>query len=210
MSVVVAGNLTLGAAPTRGQGTFQNLDFEAAQVVFIDLGNRYIATTNALPGWSAFSGTSELPTIAYNWFTAFPDVGLYGSNSLAIAGTFGVLLRGDGSITQTRLVPTDAESLLFKGSWTSLTPLNVSLGGQSLSYTIISNTPAYTFYGADISMLAGQTATLTFSAPSLSAYVIDDIQFSAQAVPEPYSMALLLCGGLLLAGHLLRRSRRRQ
>jgi hypothetical protein len=189
-----------------GQGTFQNLDFEAARIVF----NPNLGTTNALPGWSAFSGTNELANVFYNQFTFFPEVGLYGSNSFAISGYFGVLLRVDGAISQTGMVPADAESLLFKGSWSSLTRLSVSLGGQNLSYTAISNAPNYTLYGADVSMFAGQTTPLTFRAPSSSLYFLDDIQFSAEAIPEPSSLALLGCGGVLLTGHWVRRFRKRK
>lgn len=195
---------TLVVVSASGQGTFQNLDFEAAQIILVKYSFDNIATTNALPGWSAFSGTNLLSTISYNIFVAAPQVGLYGSNSLAISGTFSVLLSKDGSISQTGLVPADAASLRFKGSWTSSSPVGVSLGGQSLSYTAISSGPNYTLYGADISAFAGQTAKLVFLSPSLSLYFIDDIQLSSQGIPEPSSLALLCCGGLMLAVRRLR------
>ena len=204
VSAVVTAILALGPPRTHSQGNFQNLDFEAARIVL----NPNLATTNALPGWSAFSGTNELASIPYNQFSIVPEVGLYGSNSfVVIGGNFDVLLSQDGSITQTGLVPDDAASLLFKGSWTSLTPVSVSLGGLNLSYTSISNTPEYTLYGADISMFAGQTASLKFFSASLSLYFIDDVLFSSQAIPEPSSLALLGFGAVLLAGHVFRRFR---
>jgi len=193
-----------------GQGSFQNLDFEAARVVFTDPGNRYVATTNALPGWSALSGVSQLSEVAYNAFTFVPDVGLYGLNSLVISGSFGVSLSSRGSISQTGLVPVGSESLLFKGWWPSLSP-SVSLGGQGLQFVPLSNAPNYTLYGANIPGLAGQTVSLTFSTQVGAHDVfIDDIRFSPEAIPEPSSLALLNCGGLLLAVHWLMRFRSRE
>lgn len=193
------------AAIARGQGTFQNLDFEAARIILLNNSVVDIATTNALPSWTASAGTNQLSIIPYNSFAVFPQVGFYGSNFWVISGTFSVLLRNNGAISQTGLVSADAESLLFKGSWSSLTPLGVSLGGQSLSFTAISNGPNYTLYGADISAFAGQTATVTFLGPSSSFYFIDDIQFSPQVIPEPSSLALCLTGGILAAHRLIRR-----
>lgn len=188
---------------TQGQGTFQNLDFEAAHNL-PSPGNS-AATSNALPGWLAFSGTNVLPTIPYNIASAVPQVGLYGSNSLALSGNFDVLLSKDGSISQTGLIPADAQSLLFKGRWSSLASLGVSLGGQSLSFTAISSGADYTLYGADISAFSGQTARLAFLSPSLSSYIIDDILFSPQAIPEPSSLFLCLTGGLIAASRFIRR-----
>ena len=182
----------------RSQGTFQNLGFEAARIILVNNSLHDIATTNALPGWSAFFGANQLSTITYNDAAAIPRVGLYGSNAFGFIESFTVLLNNGGSISQTGLVPTNAESLRFKASQPGLTPLSVSLGGQSLSYTAISSGPNYTLYGADISRFAGQTASLTFLSPSLD--FIDDIEFSPQVIPEPSSLALCLCGGLLLGG----------
>ena len=96
----------------QGQGTFQNLNFEAAHNLPSPGGS--VATANALPGWSAFSGTDQLFTIPYNSAAVVPRVGLYGSNSFVLSGTFGVLLSRDGSISQIGLVPTNTESLLLK------------------------------------------------------------------------------------------------
>lgn len=190
----------------RGQGTFQNLDFEAAHNLPAFPGGT-VATTNALPGWQAFSGTNQLFAIHYNSAAVAYEVALYGSNSSVISGSFDAFLYNGGSIRQSGLVPTNTLSLFFKKSSTSLTPLSVSLGGQNLAYTAISSGPNYTMFGADISAFAGQSATLTFLAPLGSHHFFDDIEFSPQMIPEPSFLALLSCGGLLLAGNRYIRKR---
>jgi hypothetical protein len=189
--------LALAAVSARGQGTFQNLDFEAAHNLPPPCG--YVAATNALPGWPAFSGTNLLSAIPYNACTALPQVGLYGPDN------FNVLLWNGGSISQSGMIPTNAASLLFNGNWSSLTPLGVYLGGRSLSYTAIATGPIYTLYGADISAFAGQTVTLAFSAEAgRNLYAIDNIEFSVQAVPEPATLALVGLAGLFFATRLIR------
>jgi hypothetical protein len=184
----------------RGQGDFRNLDFESAQIIFGDNG---LATTNALPAWSAFSGTNQLATIPYNAGTFFPEVGLYGSNPAVISGNFSVDLNQGGYISQTGVVPPDANSLLFKAGDNNSFALIVSIGGQNLSYIALSNGSNYTLFGADVSTFAGQTAPLTLFAPTAVAF-IDDIQFSPQAIPEPSTLALFSLGGVLIAARRFR------
>ncbi|HAO78406.1 MAG TPA: hypothetical protein DCQ92_05400 [Verrucomicrobia subdivision 3 bacterium] len=189
----------------QAQGTFQNLDFESAQLVFIDSPtNHLIATTSALPGWSAFSGTNQLAHVRYGIGGIVPPVWLSSqTNTGAINGSFSVGI-GEitglytGSISQTALVPADAQSLLFKsGTGISGESLTVSLGGQDLSYIAISNALNYTLYGADISSFAGHTETLTFMGGS-GGTLLDDIQFSQIAVPEPSAISLIWLGSGVL------------
>jgi len=192
----------------RGQGTFQNLDFEAAQNLPPPGGA--VATTDALPGWTAFSGTNPLPTVHYNSAAIVYPVALYVSNSLTISGSFSVFLYNGGSIRQTGLVPNDSKLLLFKERVASpqLQPLVLSLGGQSLSYATLFSDASYTLYGADISGFAGQTHTLVFQAPGWTDFSIDDIEFSQQVIPEPSLVVLLSLAGLLLAANRFIRKRK--
>lgn len=193
----------LAVVSAQGQIAFQNLDFEAAHNLPLAGGD--VAISNAMPSWTAFAGSNVLATIPYNIAYIVPQVGLYGSNTLEISGAFSVLLRGNGSISQTGLIPGDAESLIFKGRWTSLTPLEISLGGQSLSYIAISSGADYTLYGAEISAFSGETVRLDFLATTPSFYLIDDIQFSPQVIPEPSSLAVLVSGGIIAANRFVRR-----
>ena len=190
------------AAASRGQGAFQNLDFEAAHN--LPVSGAPFATTNALPSWYAFSGINPLSTIPYNMFSAVPQVGLYGSNSTVVSGFFSVFLSNGGNISQLGLVPTGARSLIFKVHSTYLPLLDVSLGGQSLAEVALSSGTDFNVYGADISAFAGHTANLVFFAPLGSSHFLDDIQFSPTAVPEPSSFALCLTGGIITARRLIR------
>jgi hypothetical protein len=58
----------LAAIPAHGQ-SFTNLNFESAQIVPVSTnanGSINIATANALPGWAAFAGITQLSLIAYD------------------------------------------------------------------------------------------------------------------------------------------------
>jgi hypothetical protein len=204
------------AASLRGQ-TFLNLDFESAQVIFASTNGPhvYIASTNALPGWSAFSGTNQLSLVQYNYNGAVinPPIALAGSNAFYVVnGNFSVYFTGEsgrGSINQTAVVPSGAESLLFDATSSSLL---VSLGGQNLSYTAISNALnssgiGYTVYAADISAFAGQIETLTFSSLPNSYGILDDIKFSTLPIPEPTAVSLICLGSGVLI-YLRRKTRR--
>jgi hypothetical protein len=65
-------------------------------------------------------------------------------------------------------VPANAQSLQFEAvqavdGVSAMIPFVVTLGGQNLSLTVISNALNYTLYGAIISSWAGQTAQLSFT-----------------------------------------------
>ena len=78
--IVSLSALALLAMTARGQGTFQNLDFEAARVPPHSAG---VDVTNALPGWTAFSGTTQLSTIYYNPASVpFANVNLMGGGGV--------------------------------------------------------------------------------------------------------------------------------
>ena len=72
----------------------------------------------------------------------------------------------------------------------------------------ISNTLNYTIYGADISAYAGQTGQLLFTAPLQTGALLDNIQFSSVAIPEPSALTLFALGSLLLGWHRCRNSAR--
>lgn len=189
---------------------FVNLIFESARIIPMTGGTyiNSIATTNALPGWTVYYGLSQQSEITYN----APALGstfvtLWATNGSQISGNYSVLLQGGltasaASISQTGLVPLSAESLLFEAQQTGAGTLQVSLGGQNLSFVALSNGANYTLYGANIPAFAGQPEQLTFSALEVSTFAnnwnIDNIQFSASAIPEPGVLGLFALGSLML------------
>jgi len=99
------------------------------------------------------------------------------------------------TLSQTGLVPTTAQSILF---WGLNRGMQITFNGTPLNITAMSSTANYTVYGADISAYAGQVGLLSFSAANGAKGNIDNIQFSSTAVPEPSSLALAALGILLL------------
>jgi hypothetical protein len=206
LPLAAAGALAL-ATPAIGQGSFQNLSFEAAQIIY-DLPNR-IATSNALPGWQAFSGTDQLLHVHYNSPAAANIVGLLGSNAAVLSGTFSVSLSVGGSVAQAGLVPAGTESLRFKASWHSV-PAVVSLGGHELPLVRLSETANYSLYGADVSAFAGQAARLSFASPLTAVNIlVDDFEFSPLPIPEPSALALSGLGALCIAARWVHRRSKR-
>lgn len=194
-----------------GQGTFQNLDFESAEIVFANPFHTDVYASNALPGWKAIVGTNQVSVIQYGLLGAFYPIQLIGqTNGGSLDGAFSVLLNHGGtaaplagSLSQDALVPPEAQSLVFKAANTYFSDgaFTVSLGGQNLSCLPLAAAPKYTMYGADISSFAGRNATLLISAGINGGdgrFMIDDIQFSPQPIPEPSGLSLILLAGAAL------------
>ena len=211
LAVVVLASGTVAKA----QGTFQNLTFEAANIVPIVGSPDYpyaVTVADALPGWTVDYGTVPQTQILYN----DPSLGTTAVTLLAngygppIDGNYSVLLQGGvigstptaASISQTGLIPATAETLSFElgTSFGGFGSLDVFIGTQSIPISAMGTGANYTLYGGDISAWAGLTEQLTISAPGLSGnWEIDDISFSTNVVasPEPSIVALSAIGGLL-------------
>ena len=196
----------LTALTTVGQGAFQNLNFESANTTAYSPDNIVpIPTVDALPGWTAYyDGTAT----SYVWY----DTASLGSSVIAIndakrnygfiplEGSYSVGIEGRGgsaSIGQTGKVPSDSLSVVFylRNEWAA--GLEVSFQGHVLPYNVIGSQSNYDICEADISQFAGQTGELRFTEYAGGA-VIDDIQFSTRAVPEPGTMVLSVFGALML------------
>jgi hypothetical protein len=190
----------------RGQG-FLNLNFESAQNL---PGNPPVpdgvdvAATNALPDWTAYNGpvtlADALADINYvsNYFGASSTAVQLQGGSLALSGDFSVGLFSNGAISQTATVPDNAESLQFEATSPG-EGMYVTLGGQSLSYSLLSEGPDYTVYGANIPAdLDGLPETLTFGMQGIGETLLDDIDFSTMSVPEPSECALMGLGAVAL------------
>src|SRR5439155_8885095 len=101
-------------------------------------------------GWPGFLGGS----VIQGSFTAILQAGV----------TLGTTNPADTVLSQSGLIPVTAQSLRFRAfpSPTS-SPFSVALGGQNLGLTPLQTATNYTLYGADISALAGQSASLEFT-----------------------------------------------
>ena len=208
------------ALAVKGQGTFQNLNFESANPISAgNPGNPYQVTfSSALPYWSGSIGGTPVSTVLLNSFdlgAASIDVFGPGWNSVnpgLLAGNYTLFLQsgaGPGgvgmlntSISQNGTIPVGTGSLIFTTwSWPSVnSAFSVSFAGNDLSVFALSSgqLPSgqdYTEYGANLEGYAGQTGQLEFTslftgAPSWTEF--DDITFSPNDVPEPSALGLIL------------------
>jgi len=198
----------LGASLAQGQ-SFQNLDFELANPSEAPpyKSPDTVTAASAFPDWAVTFGSVQEQDVIYNSINGpAPEVALIGPGRqfgivyYPIDGSYSAVLRGSSSgpvpsISQTGLIPSGTQSLLFK-TLPSFGTLNVAVGTQSVQIFPVGSGPNYTLYAADISAWAGQTAQLTFSVPE-GEWEIDDISFSPTAVPEPGIVTLSAMGGLL-------------
>jgi hypothetical protein len=196
----------------QAQGTFQNLDFEQADPIPVAGSPFYpyvVTAASALPSWTVTIGGLAQTQVNNNLpSTGSPEVVLFGPplpNPNVIDGNYSVWLQGANSavasISQTGLIPTGTETLLFKAV-SGNGALGITIGNNNVPFYPISNGPNYTLFAANISAWAGKTEQLTFSAEegpfSINNWDIDDISFSPTAVvPEPSPLALTVIGGLL-------------
>jgi hypothetical protein len=202
---------------------FINLNFESASLV--PTGGFYVQFAPAFPGWTGTAGgvslsnalynvvyldTAGISIIDHNWTNQFNGIpgGLIQGRYTAIlqSGIVSLNTPGDTTLSQTGQVPVGTQSLLFEAYefFDSTGAFGVTLGGQNLSLTVISNALNYTLYGADVSAWAGQTAQLAFTVFGENPHqndeylYLDAIQFSTQSIPEPGEFALAALGILLL------------
>jgi hypothetical protein len=209
LSVVLLATLSAQA-----QGTFQNLDFQDANLSPIPAGGfgGFVPITSALPGWTGYLGSTEVTQVLQDNYTlGVASIDILGPSWAALIDLYTVVLQpGFGnaenvsaSISQTGLVPSDALSLQFKADIFSA--FSVSLGGEILSLIPLGTGQdsgsqlGYTLYGANIAAFAGHVETLTITAlaaPNTTDY-FDSFDFSPSSVPEPDIAALTAIGGLL-------------
>lgn len=185
----------------KAQGTFQNLDFEQANIVPVGGSDtNLVEASAALPYWSVYVNSNPQTSILYDTATAGgPAVSIQDSLSpvaQVLQGNYSVLLQvgvENGSsvaIGQTAQLPQDAASIIF-----------YTEGPQNLQLTFASNliplvqigaTASHSIFSGDISSYAGQSGELRFTATYFSSLTLDNIQF----VPEPSAFVLFAFGGL--------------
>jgi hypothetical protein len=217
----------LAALSIQAQGTFQNLDFESADLSPVPPNGSpvvYVPVSAGLPGWTAYIGAIQQTQVIQNNFgEGAPQIDILGPNYPAagpintpnpgvIDGDYSVLLQSgflngitpeNASIAQEGMVPTGSESLQFKAWQFSLNNFSVSFNGNNLAPIELGTGANYILYGADISPYAGQTGSLEFTCDftgtGASWLGLDDIAFSTSDVPEPTTLALIFLGGATLA-----------
>jgi hypothetical protein len=204
--------ILLALLSAQAQGTFQNLNFESANVAASgpQLYN-FVPIGSALPGWTAYLGTVQVTQVGYNCpANSTASITLIGptwnsydtteANGVGIIdGNYSIDLQTganpispepeliNASIEQNGTVPAYAESLQFEARET--TPFTVTFNGNVLSPVVLSSGVSadgvpYNLYGANISAWAGQTGELEFTADQLDEnyVVLDDISFSTNSV----------------------------
>lgn len=194
-----------------GQGTFQNLDFEMANLSGFSPGT--VPMVNALPGWQGYLGVNQTANAYYNDLSlGAAAISIHSSLSTKppIQGSYSVILQGQfnpnnvpgrdsAAIAQTGQIPANSLSLRF---YSGSEFMQASFAGQSISLVQLGITGSYIIFGGDISAFAGQTGELRFTMPSVAfSYNIpylDSISFSAQQIPEPSTFGLFGIGVLLL------------
>jgi len=201
-----------------GQGTFQNLNFEAAQLVPIpsDPFNS-VEFGSAFPGWTGYINGQVQATTRPNGIplgqpgqTPFIAIlappgwsSWQGSYSVGFAAATSSGSFIPVALVQTGLVPSQAQSLQFLAVYAPA----VYLGGQLLPSVSLGTGPSIsTLFGVDVSGFAGQTLELRFQ-PNLGIDYMDAIQFSNQPIPEPSVFGLLGLGALLLGRRFVRARR---
>lgn len=218
--------------------SFVNLNFENARFTPDPSGNfppYSVYASNSIPGWMAYLGGVPQADILSNEVTlgsamvSIQGTDLPGSETLvgfvepALQGRWSIFLQGFSgntngftggtpivaSIGQTGQIPLTANSLLFWGYFPyNNNTFSISFNGQDLTWLAVSNALNYTLYGADVSMFAGQTGQLLFSAGNNTYAELDNIQFSSVPIPEPSEFALTALGALFLGFRRWRNSSR--
>jgi hypothetical protein len=216
----------LVALPTKAQGTFQNLNFESADLSAIPAGQYggLVPIASALPGWGAtVDGVAVTQIFQNNYTITGPSVDIFGPNWNSvnpgiIDGNYTVFLQSvavpgetdDASISQSGAIPSGTESIQLKAWSVQATPeFSVSFDGNNLSAVALSTGQSasgqeYTVDGFNVAAYSGdsgqlQIATFVPSGNGQSEVEFDDIAFSPQAVPEPDPLALTGIGAVLFA-----------
>jgi hypothetical protein len=192
--------------------TFQNLDFESANVSNLPPDyEEFVSVSDGLPGWSAYIGTKQLTQVGHNAITlGDANVGImgpqYSFGYQPLEGTYTAILQAGGtqnegaqpaSIAQTGLIPVWANSLQFEARLFYTNDLTVTVGSQNTTVFPLGSG----FFGCDISSFAGSVEEMRFTigaAHGSAPCDLDAISFSAQPIPEPSGLSLLVIGVVAL------------
>ena len=205
--------LILGLAASLAQGTFQNLDFESANIIPDPASPFYphaVSVANGLPGWTAYEGTFGGDILYDTLALGDAAISIHDTNGdiSIMQGNYTLFMQGSQGIPpgavvpalgQVGTVPNNALSLRYYGQG----PFAITFAGQPVPVSAVGNGPNYTIFGGDISAYAGQTGELRFQGGGF----LDNIFFSPTPIPEPGVVTLSTLGTVLLAWRFLRRTR---
>jgi len=216
--------LLLSIVDAAAQGTFQNLDFESANLAGYSPVSTQIPMADALPHWSAY--IFPLPQ-NYVWYDGVSAGGAaisvidsklpsyYSPFLKPIQGNYSVVLFAgmqngvSSAISQSGLVPSNTLSLQIKMFCSDVAPV-ITLGGQTVNKVPLQTFSNYSLYGGDVASLAGQVATLSITEPPppsgqvpTTDVVLDDIVFSPEMIPEPTFFALFVLATMLSGSRFL-------
>jgi len=216
--------VVVAACSAFAQGTFQNLDFESANLEAIPAGQYggFVPISNAFPGWTGYIGTNQVgQVIQNNYSIGSPSIDILGPfwsvgygiisgqyNALLQAGTYSDRPPADAALAQVGQVPITARSIQIKEFGSQFI---LSLAGQTIPLVQMGSGTNYVLYTGDVSMFAGQTVELRLTAHGTPDFrfpvdFVDDIEFSSVSIPEPSILALSALGTLLLTWRFLRRT----
>jgi len=190
----------------QAQGTFQNLDFEQANIVPLGGSDtNEVEASAALPGWTVYLGGSSVNYVLYDTVSlGSPAVSIQDSLSPVaqpLQGSYSVVLQHSGidsttaGIGQTGQLPQNAASITFYVA--NYQTLQLTFAGNSIPLVQLGTTANYSVYGGNIAPYAGQTGELLFTdiANNSQPMELDNIQFSS-SVPEPSAFGLFALGSL--------------
>lgn len=199
---------------------FVNLNFESANVSSYSPGSSTVPTAVAFPGWTASyyqPGFGNQP-VSQVWYDAISigggiisindtntDFGFVPLQGEFSAYLFGGTLDVSAIISQSGLVPVNSQSIQIEiGNYMAIGSFIVALNGNMIDMIPLATFSTYTLFVGDVSPYANQVATLSITAlgvtsgPGPNPVLLDNIQFSTTAVPEPSMFAFAALGGLLL------------
>ncbi|MGD0815671.1 MAG: hypothetical protein ABSA83_18920 [Verrucomicrobiota bacterium] len=207
-------SVALFAALSVQAQTFQNLNFELADIAPGTPFPTSVPISEALPAWSGYfsSGASSYPQtqVVYDGIStggavislvdaqaATPIQGNY--SAFLFGGRYGVNdVSASASISQTAIIPAGTQALTMEAWEYDGSPI-VAINGQAINMIPLDNISFYTVYGGSIpSSDVGPSVTLSFTTPSGGMFELDDISFSPTVLsPEPNMVALSAIGWLL-------------
>ncbi|MEY4388156.1 MAG: hypothetical protein RLY20_3439 [Verrucomicrobiota bacterium] len=191
---------------------FINLNFENPILPLSPSGGM-VPTANAIPGWTAYNGQAVQANIFYNGLSlggsmvSLNDVNASGGglNPRPIEGGYSAFMLGSffsnpisAAIGQTGTISVGTQSLSF---WAGGSGFVVTFNGQPINCFATGGAANYSIFAADISAYAGQTGELRFTSPAGATLLLDNIQFSSTAIPEPTTLSLFSLGLLALGWH---------